>query len=177
MNIDDIKQLIEELKDDPDIEASEMVLRNAENKDVKRLAEIDRICFAQPYSESMFRHDIQYGDNLTILTAVVDHEIVGYIEIMIVLDECEIQRVAVLPEYRRRYVASVMMNSMLHLTDSLGIQSHVLEVRAGNEAAIQLYEHFGFRQNGVRKKYYGDEDALLMLRIGDPDQFDPEMVS
>lgn len=177
MNIEDLKELIGELKDDPDIDTAEMLLRNAERHDVKRLAEIDRICFSQPYSASMFEHDIQYGDNLTILTAVVDQEIVGYIEIMIVLDECEIQRVAVLPEYRRRYVASIMMNSMLHLTDSLGIQSHTLEVRAGNKPAIRLYEHFGFKQNGLRKNYYGDDDALLMLRIGDPEQFDPERVS
>ncbi len=177
MDIHDIKDLIEELQDDPDFQIQEMILRNAKSGDARRLAEIDRQCFPQPYSESMLSHDIQYGDNLTLLTAVIEQEIVGYIEIMIVADECEIQRVAVLPEYRRRYVASMLMDATLHLSESLGIKSHYLEVRAGNEPAIKLYEHFGFQKNGVRKKYYGDEDAVLMLRIGDPQQFDPDKLS
>lgn len=177
MDFDDLKELLKELKDNPNINTTELVLRNASAKDATKLAEIDSACFSDPYTKDMFSHDIQYADNLTILTASYEGEIVGYIEIMIVLDECDIQRVAVLPKYRNMYIASVMMNAMLNLTSSLGIKSYTLEVRESNEAAIGLYEDFGFSVNGRRPKYYGDEDALLMLRIGDPDEFDPDKVS
>lgn len=39
-----------------------------------------------------------------------------------------------------------------------------LEVRASNEKAKRLYEKFGFKSLGVRKKYYQDnnEDAIIM---------------
>ena len=39
-----------------------------------------------------------------------------------------------------------------------------LEVRASNKKAIHLYEKFGFKSLGLRRKYYQDnnEDALIM---------------
>ena len=41
-----------------------------------------------------------------------------------------------------------------------------LEVRQSNGAAIALYERFGFRSAGVRRRYYQDngEDAIIMWR-------------
>jgi ribosomal-protein-alanine N-acetyltransferase len=45
---------------------------------------------------------------------------------------------------------------------------YTLEVRTSNGPAIALYERFGFRAAGVRKRYYQDtgEDALIMWRVG-----------
>ena len=41
-----------------------------------------------------------------------------------------------------------------------------LEVRRSNDGAIALYERFGFRAAGMRRRYYQDngEDALIMWR-------------
>ena len=37
-----------------------------------------------------------------------------------------------------------------------------LEVRKSNRAARDLYGKFGFREAFERRKYYGDEDAIVM---------------
>jgi ribosomal-protein-alanine N-acetyltransferase len=50
---------------------------------------------------------------------------------------------------------------------AVGLDAAWLEVRAGNAAAIALYERFGFTTVGRRPGYYADgEDALVMcLRV------------
>ena len=53
---------------------------------------------------------------------------------------------------------------MIEKSEERGCSVVTLEVRAGNEAAIELYKKMGFREVGRRKGYYrkGKEDALLM---------------
>jgi ribosomal protein S18 acetylase RimI-like enzyme len=48
-------------------------------------------------------------------------------------------------------------------------QKIFLEVRAGNEPAIALYERMGYQRVGIRKAYYPihegqREDALVMMK-------------
>ena len=45
------------------------------------------------------------------------------------------------------------------------VDSIMLEVRDSNEAAIKLYEKCGFEEINRRKKYYGDEDAIIMKKV------------
>ena len=91
---------------------------------------------------------------------------VGYIGVWKIVDEGHITNVAVSPDYRRMQIGSALLKNMLEITAEEGIVRHTLEVRTGNEAAIGLYEKFGFETAGVRKGYYEDngEDALIMWR-------------
>ena len=59
-----------------------------------------------------------------------------------------------------------MLSVLFDVTGAQGIESYTLEVRAGNQAAIALYEGFGFREAGLRKGYYEDngEDAIIMWK-------------
>ena len=97
-------------------------------------------------------------------------ELLGYLSVWCVADEGQIMTVAVMPEHRRKHVASVLMHAMLKVTEERGVKSHTLELRKSNEAALGLYEKFGFQVAGIRPGYYEDdgEDALIMWRIGDP---------
>ena len=49
-------------------------------------------------------------------------------------------------------------------------ERYTLEVRVSNAEAIRMYESFGFRSAGVRRRYYHDnnEDALIMWRTAGP---------
>jgi ribosomal-protein-alanine N-acetyltransferase len=70
--------------------------------------------------------------------------------------------IAVAPESRRRGVATLLMENLF---EQAGEDARfTLEVRASNSAAIAMYEHFGFRPSGHRRRYYHDngEDALVM---------------
>ena len=70
--------------------------------------------------------------------------------------------VAVEPERRRAGIATSLMRSLF---DAAGPDARLtLEVRTSNAAAIAMYERFGFRPAGHRRRYYHDngEDALIM---------------
>ena len=76
------------------------------------------------------------------------------------------QRIAVLPGYRRLGVARKMMEAMVTCARASLVSAISLEVRQGNLPARNLYESFGFRAEAVRKGYYRNpsEDALIMWK-------------
>ena len=80
-----------------------------------------------------------------------------------VSDECELYRIAVLPEYRHQCIATQLMEYFINKCKSNGIKSIFLEVRCDNEPAKYLYEKHGFIKVGRRKNYYTEPvcDALI----------------
>lgn len=144
-----------------------MKIRYAEEKDLPALCEIEKACFRVPWSLELLRKDM-VDNPLSVYIAAEDEdgETAGYMSMWKILDEGHINNVAVLPKHRRRHAGHEMMKFMLEVSACLGISRHTLEVRISNEAAIGLYESFGFRKAGIRKGYYEDngEDALIMWR-------------
>ena len=55
---------------------------------------------------------------------------------------------------------------MLEVCSTKGVKIYSLEVGVSKQAAISLYQRFGFIQVGLRKAYYQDnhEDAYLMIK-------------
>lgn len=80
-----------------------------------------------------------------------------------IVDEAHITMVAVHPDARQQGFGKLLMWALLHCAHIRGMKRATLEVRASNQGAIALYEQFGFRAVGTRKKYYQDtnEDALI----------------
>ena len=81
-----------------------------------------------------------------------------------IIDEAHITNLAVHPDFRRKGVAKVLLINALKECYEEKIKFLTLEVRASNIKAFTLYEKFGFKSLGIRKKYYQDnnEDALIM---------------
>ena len=81
-----------------------------------------------------------------------------------------LMNVAVEPRLRRHGIATALIERLFELADEPSEQ-YTLEVRTSNDAAIRLYEGFGFRSAGRRRGYYHDnrEDALIMWRTA-PDR-------
>jgi ribosomal-protein-alanine N-acetyltransferase len=90
--------------------------------------------------------------------------VVGVIVVWLIVDEAHIATLAVHPELRRQGIAKKLLCVALNDAAKDGMLSALLEVRAGNEAAQDLYRKFGFDVVGRRTRYYQDnyEDALLM---------------
>ncbi len=129
----------------------------------RRLAEIDKICFSEPWSEGMFSDSIE-NSLYSFIAAQEEGLIVGYIGAVTVCDVSDITGIAVLPEKRRQGIAKELMSEMLSCLKRRGSKRIQLEVRQSNSGAIALYESFGFSLDGIRRDYYKKptEDAVLM---------------
>lgn len=82
-------------------------------------------------------------------------------------EEIHLLNLAVHPDWQRRGCAVLLLQQLRHWALWLQAQQIVLEVRASNQRAIDLYLRFGFIQIGQRRDYYptlsgGREDALVM---------------
>ena len=99
-----------------------------------------------------------------------DGALLGYAVLSTVLDEGNLDNIAVAPDCRRRGVADVLL-SALTAFGRARLACLMLEVRASNAPAIALYEKHGFRAVGRRKNYYDAprEDAILMTLKFGPD--------
>jgi len=93
-----------------------------------------------------------------------------FITFAIIVDEVHLRNIGVHSDYRSKGIASILIRKMIEISRQKGVVWSTLEVRRSNKNAIQLYEKFGFTQNGIRPFYYRDtmEDALIMwARIDD----------
>jgi ribosomal-protein-alanine N-acetyltransferase len=136
-----------------------LLLRPMEPSDLPAAMEIDSLCLPRPWSEAVWREELESPFGLYLILEE-GGEIFGQIGVRHVLDELHITTLAILPERRRRGHARALVNAALAAFPEAR-RVH-LEVRPSNAAARELYEAMGFSTTGLRRRYYGDEDALLM---------------
>ena len=142
-----------------------MIIRAMNSHDVATLAQIEQICFSDPWSEAAFTYELTNPLSCWLI-AEEDGKILGYIGSQAVIDEADIMNVAVVPQYRRRGIAKHLLERLIVELDAKNVKKLSLEVRASNEAAITLYSMLGFEQVGRRPGYYRKprEDALIMRK-------------
>ena len=133
-----------------------------EKKHLNQVAQIEKICFPCPWSEEQF--ETALTDNYTELYGLIyQDKIVSYLLCSVVIDYAEILNIATLPEYRKKGFAEELLKYWLNFEHIKNIKI-ILEVRAKNFPAQNLYKKFGFQQIHIRKNYYKDDDALVMER-------------
>lgn len=137
----------------------EITIRPADVNDLKEILRIEEKSFPEPWSENKYIDELKYS---YMYLALKEGRACGYIILRQISDEGTIMNLAVSPEFRRQGIARSLLNYIITYSKSLGIKKLFLEVRSGNNPAIKLYESCGFRTFGLRKKYYPDDDALLM---------------
>lgn len=136
-------------------------------EDLGGLIAVEQASFLNPWTREMYVAELQNPDVSRLLVAKdSDGRIVGFCSFWLVLDELHINNLAVLPEYRRQGVASIILKRVFDEGRRAGAGRATLEVRRSNEIAQRLYERFGFAVAGVRRGYYRhpDEDALVLWR-------------
>ena len=136
--------------------------------DLAAIERIERRAYPTPWSRSMFAGEIAKQSSIC-LGAVDEDEgdrLVGYLIISRYADAWHIMNVAVDEDYRRRGIATLLLNRLFELTSTDDRRGYTLEVRVSNGQAIKLYEGLGFISRGVRRGYYTDnrEDALIMWK-------------
>ena len=132
---------------------------------VQQVAQLEKICFADPWSEMSIAHELESIWSFW-LVAMDGDQLVGYVGSQSSIDEADIMNVAVNPGWRRQGVAENLINGLVAQLKDRGIHALMLEVRVTNEPAIALYEKLGFVEVGRRKNYYRNpkEDALILRK-------------
>ncbi|MBR1730836.1 MAG: ribosomal protein S18-alanine N-acetyltransferase [Ruminococcus sp.] len=141
-----------------------MIAREILESEIPEIAEIERECFAHPWSENSIKETFMNKSD-HFYAAEADGKIVGYIGVSIAADEGYILNVATKPDCRRRGAAKALLNYIINVYEKK-LSFLTLEVRPSNIAAIKLYESFGFEKVGERKNYYRNpvENALLLTK-------------
>ena len=143
--------------------AAAVEIRRLTYADLPQVVAIERRAFTTPWSLAMFVLELSKPSGVC-LAAEVDGELVGYLVCSRYDTVWHLMNVAVDPDRRRRGIATALIGALLERVERDG--QLTLEVRRSNEGAIALYERFGFRRAGVRRRYYADngEDAVIMWR-------------
>ncbi len=132
---------------------------------VAQVAELEKICFSAPWSESSVRSELT-NPLSSWLVAVEDGKVLGYVGSQSVMGEADMMNVAVSPDSRRRGIARKLVEALAQDLAAKQVHSLTLEVRASNEPAKALYEQLSFAQVGRRPNYYRNprEDALILRK-------------
>ncbi len=137
-----------------------MTLRAFEEADIPAVAALEAANQPRPWSPKVFIDEIGRSDRRYIVAE--DDGIVGFGGVMLVGDEAHVTNLLVDPARRGEGIGRSVLTKLVLLSVDSGAEHLTLEVRSKNEAALGLYRSFGLAPVGVRPKYYGDDDALIM---------------
>jgi ribosomal-protein-alanine N-acetyltransferase len=142
-----------------------MIITNMREQHVSQVAELEKLCFSDPWSENSVASEL---DNQLALWLVAEDNgrVAGYVGSQTVLGESDMMNVAVHPDYRKQGIATTLIVGLVEELRKRESRCLTLEVRASNENAISLYRKLEFQQVGCRKNYYRNpkEDALILRK-------------
>lgn len=141
-----------------------MIIRKMTIEDVPKVHEIELATFPSPWTLDSFYYEMEQNQFSHYLVAEVDGEIIGFCGLWLVIDAAQITNVAVLEKMRGRKIGQALMLEAMRIAKESGMEVMSLEVRVSNEVAQNLYRKLKFKDGGIRKGYYADnnEDALVM---------------
>jgi ribosomal-protein-alanine N-acetyltransferase len=153
----------------PEAGPGAVTIRQLVYADLPAVLSIERRSFQTPWSLAMFVLELSKPSGIC-LAATSETGLVGYLICSRYADVWHLMNVAISPDRRREGIATNLIESLF---EQAGREArYTLEVRRSNGPAIAMYERFGFRPAGHRRRYYHDngEDALIMWleRAGAP---------
>lgn len=132
---------------------------------VAAVAEMERQCFSDPWSEKSVASELDNPLSLWLI-AEADGVVAGYVGSQTVLDSADMMNLAVSQDFRRQGIGEQLVNSLTEALAEKGVKTLLLEVRISNEPAKELYQKLGFEIVGKRPRYYEKprEDALILRK-------------
>ena len=116
------------------------------------------------WSYNILKQELE-NKNTTYIIAKEKNEIIGFAGISICLDEATLNNIVVKKSFRGRGIGGELLESLIDICSDLHVKTFTLEVDTENTPAIHLYKKFGFKNLGVRKKYYNNtRDAFIMTK-------------
>lgn len=144
--------------------SSEVTIRKMTIEDVEQVFEIEKLSFTLPWTKDSFYYEMTTNENAYYVVAETKQGVVGYCGMWLVLDEAHVTNIAILPDERGKKLGERLMRAAMDTAKGQGAVLMTLEARVSNEPALNLYRKLGFKNGGIRKRYYTDnsEDAIVM---------------
>ena len=145
-----------------------LMLRPMSEDDVAAVAAMEKECFSDAWSEGLLQDMLKNPYDEAWVMMRRDGILCGYLNVRFLSGEGELMRIAVKKEFRGHGLSRKLMDQMVKSAKEKEVFDLTLQVRAGNEAAINLYKSYGFKKEAVRRGYYHSptEDAFIMWRRG-----------
>ena len=112
------------------------------------------------WNNSILENELK-NDSSIYICCKYNSEIVGFAGISIILDTAELNNIVIKKTKRGNGLSSLLLEELIKIAKSKNCKMVNLEVASNNKIAINLYKKFGFKEVGIRSKYYGKADALL----------------
>jgi len=144
-----------------------VAIRQMREDDIAAVHRIECECSSTPWPLASLRFELTESPASRLYVAEGGSgEIAGYIAVWIVADEMQINNLGVARSWRRRGVASFLLEFAIDQARRSGAVSATLEVRCSNTAAAALYGKHGFGEAGRRRDYYQNpiEDGIILSR-------------
>ncbi|KTD36190.1 GCN5-related N-acetyltransferase [Legionella nautarum] len=140
--------------------------------DIDQVYEIEKSTHRAPWGRDILSDCVLVGYDCRVLelTSNNSSKIIGYIISRYSFNVCHILNLCVSLAQQGKGYGQLLLKSVLDpLSNNKAINTVILEVRPSNNAAIALYEKFGFKQDSIKKGYYNDgeklEDAILLKKM------------
>lgn len=130
--------------------------------DFYELAPIYTSKFDDFWKPSILKSELE-NINSKYIVAKLNNQVVGFAGIWFSVDDAHITNIAVHKDFRHNGIGSILLEELINLAKEHRKSSLTLEVNTKNEYAQKLYNKYGFKNLGIRKKYYqGIEDAFIL---------------
>lgn len=140
---------------------SEMNLQDLENIKDCLLTDFDNF-----WSYNILKQELENGKS-KYFVAKQENEIVGFAGILLIIDQVNIMNIVVKKDKRNFGIGSLLLEEIIRYSKIHNATSITLEVNEKNIPAIKLYKKYGFKQVGLRRKYYNNEDNAILMDLAE----------
>ena len=141
-------------------------IRPMEQNDLDIVMYLENTCFVAPWGLNQIKYEL--NDNPVSNLWVIESDntgVVGFIDYWITFDSSTVCQICVNPLFRKKGLASILMEEMIKDCKANKVRNITLEVREHNTNARLLYEKFGFKSVLLKEKYYTNGDnAIYMIK-------------
>ena len=148
----------------PNALSKSVLIKEMKESDLEEVLEIEKKSFADPWSRRLFKETLSFPHSVNFVLREGTGALLGYVNFYLIGEEAHMLNLAIHPDFRKKGLATHLLNYTLDFLKRRKAANFFLEVREGNRDAIALYRKFGFQMIGRRKRYYAEtnEDALVM---------------
>lgn len=137
-----------------------------EKMNLNHLNELQEILisdFDDFWSFSTLKEEVE-NENSSYIIGKINNEIIGFAGLKKIFDQADIMNIVIKKTYRNQGIGTLLLENLILLAKDLNISTLFLEVNDQNKPAIHLYEKLGFEKLGVRKKYYNNNNGIIMKK-------------